>query len=150
MIIDRINDDFKSAMKNKEVLKLSALRLLKSAISYALIEENKRDGDKASDELVMKVIAKQIKQRQDSIENYEKANRSDLADKEKEEMAIFQAYMPEQLADDALEALVKSAIGESQAASKKEMGKVMKIVMEKAKGQAGGKRVSAMVQKLLP
>jgi uncharacterized protein YqeY len=132
MIIDQIESDFKEAMKAKDAARLSALRMLKSALSYAQIEKGKSDA-KLPDDDVMKAISKQIKQRKDSIDSYVKANRTDLAQKEEFELKILERYLPAQMNNQDLEILVKKVIGELGATSKKDTGRIMKAVMDQAK-----------------
>jgi hypothetical protein len=107
-------------------------------------------GKEPTDEAVAAVVARLLKQLADSFEQFSKAGRADLSGKAEREIAIYKKFQPQQLDAGALEALVKEAIAESGATSKKEMGKVMQAVMAKAKGRADGKSVSALVGRLLP
>jgi len=145
-LYDSIQTDIKVAMKEKNAIKVSTLRMLKSALQYALIEKNSESPD---DDLVMSIIQKQVKQRKDSIENFEKGGRADLKEKEEIELNILTEYLPAQLSDDDLSAIIKDAIAETGASSKKEMGLVMKAVMKKAQGRADGKRVNQLASQLL-
>ncbi|MBI5694238.1 MAG: GatB/YqeY domain-containing protein [Nitrospirae bacterium] len=142
---ERLKEDIKEAMKAKDALRLSTLRLLTSAIKYKEIEAHKE----LDDEGVMDVMNTAVKQRRDSIEQYEKAGRTDLAEQEKAELAIIQTYMPEQLGRDQIEALVKEAAAEVGAAGPKDMGKLMKALMPKVKGRADGKLVNEVVKAVL-
>src|SRR2546422_7546490 len=128
MLADKITADMKDAMRAKDVMRLSTLRLLKSAIDYYKIEKKQ---ETLTDADVTAVIKKQIKQRQDSIEGFEKGNRADLADKEKAELAILKSYLPEELSQAQLEEIIKAAIAEVGATLKADMGKVMKAVQAK-------------------
>ena len=143
---ERIDSDLKDAMRAKEAGKLAVLRMLKSAVKYAAIE--KPDGV-LDDATATQVIRKQVKQRQDSIESFEKGGRPELAAKEKEEMEILNAYLPKGLTAEELSTLVREAIAEVGATSKAQMGAVMKAVQAKAAGRADGKTLSAEVQKQL-
>jgi uncharacterized protein len=142
----QILDDTKTAMKAKEMDKVTTLRFLQAAIKNKEIEIRPNE---LTDEDVMTVLRKSVKQRQDSIEQFNAANRSDLADKEKAELAIIEGYLPQQLSADVIEKFVKEAIAESGATSMKDMGGVMKIVMAKTQGAADNKVVSELVKKSL-
>ena len=143
---DRIDADLKDAMRAKAAGKLSVLRGLKSALKYAAIEK----ADAALDDsAAVQVIRKQVKQRQDSIESFEKGGRPELAAKEKEELEILNAYLPKGLSPEELSALVREAIAEVGATSKAQMGAVMKALQAKVAGRAGGKTLSGEVQKQL-
>jgi uncharacterized protein YqeY len=144
----QIEGQIKEAMVNKETLRLSALRVLKSAIQYAAIEKGGADY-KADDALVISVVRKEVKKRQDSIDGFQKAGRADLIEKEKAEIDILTAFLPQEMSDADLEKLVRDAIAESGATGKAQMGAVMKIAQAKAAGRADGKRLSQLVGKLL-
>lgn len=133
-------------MRAKEAGKLAVLRMLKSALKYAAIE--KPDGV-LDDSAATQVIRKQVKQRQDSIESFEKGGRPELAAKEREEIEILNAYLPKGLSAEELSALVRETIAEVGATSKAQMGAVMKALQAKAAGRADGKALSAEVQKQL-
>ena len=143
---DRIDADLKDAMRAREAGKLSVLRGLKSALKYAAIEK----ADAALDDsAAVQVIRKQVKQRQDSIESFEKGGRPELAAKEKEELEILNAYLPKRLSPEELSALVRETIVEVGATSKAQMGVVMKALQAKVAGRADGKTLSGEVQKQL-
>ena len=145
-LTERIDADLKDAMRAKEAGKLSVLRGLKSALKYAAIEK----ADAALDDTAAtQVIRKQVKQRQDSIESFEKGGRPELAAKEKEELEILNAYLPKGLSAEELSALVRETIAEVGATSKAQMGAVMKALQAKVAGRADGKTLSAEVQKQL-
>ena len=143
---ERVDSDLKDAMRAKDAGKLNVLRMLKSALKYAAIE--KPDGV-LDDSAATQVIRKQVKQRQDSIESFEKGGRPELAAKEKEEMEMLNAYLPKGLSAEELSGLVRETIAEVGATSKAQMGVVMKAVQAKAGGRADGKTLSAEVQKQL-
>src|SRR2546421_5370934 len=145
-LAERIDADLKDAMRAKEAAKLSVLRGLKSALKYAAIEKADANLDDAA---AVQVIRKQVKQRQDSIESFEKGGRPELAAKEKEELEILNAYLPKGLSAEELSALVRETITEVGATSKAQMGAVMKALQAKVAGRADGKTLSMEVQKQL-
>ena len=145
MLKDRLEVDFKIALKNKDAIKISTLRLLKSALQNARIAKK----EELLEEDVLSIIKKQVKQRKDSIEEFKKANRQDLLNKELEELEILKAYLPEELNPEELLDMIKAAIAETKAVSIKDMGKVIKEVMARAKGRADGKAVSSLAREEL-
>jgi len=144
---DRLSQEIKSAMLARDADRLTALRLLKSAIGYAQIE---RKTENLSDADVIAIIQKEIKKRRDSIDQFEKGGRPELAAKEKAEVAVLEAFLPQPFSNEELEQLVRATIQEIGATTKKEMGPVIKAVQAKAAGRADGKTISALVGKLLP
>ncbi len=147
-ISQTILEDMKTAMRAKDSVTLNVVRNLKSSIKYAAIEKLGADGE-LEDPDVITVIRKEIKKRQDSIASYAAANRPDLADTEKAELAVLEKYLPAALSQDELIAIVEAAIKETGATTKKDMGTVMKLVQERAAGRADGKTLSAEVSKRL-
>jgi uncharacterized protein YqeY len=145
----KIDDQIKEAMKAKDADKLSVLRMLKSAMKYAVIEKYGADGV-TKDEDVLASVRKEIKKRQDSIEAFEKGGRPEQAAKEKAEMKILESYLPAAMPEAELESLVKAVIAELGATDKKAMGAVMKACQTKAAGRADNRALSALVGKLLP
>jgi len=145
-LAEQIEKDVIVAMKAKDSVKVSTLRMLKSALGNYLIQVKK---DKADDSEVLGIITKQAKQRRESMDSFEKAGRKDLSDKEKIELAILEAYLPKQLTDDELRAAVQSAITSSGAQSPADMGKLMKVLMPAIQGKADGRRVQEAVKALL-
>jgi len=145
----QIDADIKKAMIAREAERLSVLRMLKSSVKYAAIQKGGADTE-LSDADVLAVVRKEAKKREDSIASYTQAARTDLADKEKSELAILRSFLPAQLSLEKLEELVREAIKETGATSKAQMGQVMKAAQAKAAGQADGKTLSAVVQRLLP
>ena len=143
---ERIDADLKDAMRAKNAGRLGVLRMLKSALKYAAIEKSDAGLDDAA---ASQVIRKQVKQRQDSIESFEKGGRPELAAKEKEELEVLNAYLPKGLEADELSALVRETIAEVGATSKAQMGAVMKALQIKVAGRADGKTLSAEVSKQL-
>ncbi len=148
IIQDQIDSDIKDAMRAREADRLSVLRLLKSALKNASIEKGGADA-KLDDPESMQVIRKQVKQRQDSVEGFEKGGRPELAAKEKAEMEILNAYLPKALSESELNTLVAEAIAESGATTKAQMGLAMKVATAKAAGQVDGKTLSQAIQKAL-
>ena len=146
MLEEKITNDFKQAMKNKEAVRVSTLSLLRSQLKYVLIDKKM---DKLNDSEVIVVIKKQAKQRQDAIEQYEKGGRQDLADKEKQEFAILKSYLPEEMGEEELRTLIQKIIGEVKATSVKDIGRVMPAVIAKVAGCADTKLVSDMVKQSL-
>jgi uncharacterized protein len=146
---ERIDSDLKEAMKAREAGRLGVIRMLKSALKNAAIEKHGVSGQ-LDDAEAMAVLRKQVKQRQDSIESFEKGNRPDLAAKEKEEMEVLSQYLPSQLGAGEITKLVAEAIAEAGATSKAQMGAVMKLVQVKAAGRADGRALSQEVQRQLP
>ncbi|MFL6527124.1 MAG: GatB/YqeY domain-containing protein [Chthoniobacterales bacterium] len=145
---ERIDNDLKDAMRAKDATRLGVLRMLKSAVKNSAIEKGGATAT-LDDSEATAVIRKQVKQRQDSIESFEKGGRSELAAKEKEELAVLQHYLPQQLGADELQKIVRDTIAELNASSKAQMGAVMKAVQAKIAGRADGKTVSQEVQRQL-
>lgn len=144
--LDRLLEDIKIAMKNREQDTLASLRTLHAAIKDATTNA----GKDPTDEAVAAVVSKALKQLTDSLEQFKAAGREDLASQAAREMALYRKYQPQQLDAEAIEALVREAIAETGAATKKEMGRVIQAVMAKARGRADGKTVSGIVGRLLP
>ena len=142
---ERIKNDIKAAMKAKDTQKRDALRLLDSALKQIEVDERKELGDAD----VIAIIAKQIKQRNDSIAQYKEAGREELAQKEQAEIDIFNVYMPKQLTDEELTQTLRTIIAEVGATSMKDMGKVMGAAKVKIGSQADGKRINETVKTLL-
>jgi uncharacterized protein len=140
---ERIDADLKDAMRAKDELKLAVLRMMKSTIKYKEVEATATVLD---DEKVVGVLTTMVKQRRDSIDEYTKANRADLADREKAEIGVIQAYMPEQLSAEGLTRAVAEGIAEAKATSLKDLGAVMKVLTPKLKGRAEGKAISDEVK----
>ncbi|PTX64859.1 hypothetical protein C8P63_10177 [Melghirimyces profundicolus] len=144
-LTERLNQDMKTAMKEKDKLTLSVLRMVRSALKNKEIEL-KRPLD---EEEALGVVSKELKQRKDSLHEFEQAGREDLAQKTRDEIAVLKQYLPEQLTEEELRQIVRETVAETGASSKADMGKVMKAIMPKVKGRADGKRVNRMVQEEL-
>ena len=143
---DQIQSDMTSAMKARDQQKVDTLRLAISSIKKKEIDETRRPLEDAE---TRGVLTTMIKQRRESIEMYRKGNRQDLLDKEQAEITVLEGYLPKQLDDAALGAMIDAAIKETNAAGMKDMGKVMKAVQAKVAGAAEGARVSALVKEKL-
>ena len=139
---EQLNDDIKTAMKARETERLNALRLLSAAVKQREVDERVTLDDAG----MVAVIEKMIKQRKDSISQYEKAQRQDLADKEKYEISVIEAYMPKQLSEAGVAAVIDAAIASTGAKSAADMGKVMGVVKPKLAGRADMGKVSAAVK----
>lgn len=145
-LAEQVRADMTAAMKAQEKERLSTLRMLQSALKNEQINV----GHELSDEEAMTVIRKAVKQRLDSIEQYVNAGRNELADKERAEMAILQTYLPPELSAEELENGLREIIASTGAASKKDMGKVMKEATARFKGRVDGKKIQEAVSRLLP
>ncbi|HVL89173.1 MAG TPA: GatB/YqeY domain-containing protein [Actinomycetota bacterium] len=145
MLRDRIGEDLKDAMKARDQVRVATLRMLIAAVKNAQVEKM----HELDDDEVIEVATREAKRRKESIEAFRSGGRDDLVTKEEAELAVLQQYLPEQLGDDELAALVDDAIAETGATGPKEMGAVMKALMPKVRGRADGAAVSAMVKQRL-
>lgn len=149
-IVDRLTDDLKEAMRNKDKVRLRTLRSLRSAFQNKEIDGREGGADtELSEQDQLAVLRKQAKQRKEAIEQYEEAGREDLVQKEQEELDVLEEYMPEQLSDDELNDILQDIIEEVGAESIADMGSVMGPAMDRLRGRADGSRVQEMVQTLL-
>ncbi|MFJ7847342.1 GatB/YqeY domain-containing protein [Peribacillus sp. NPDC097224] len=144
-LLERLNNDMKQAMKNKEKDKLSVIRMLKASLQNEALKQRQ---DLTDDE-ELTVLSRELKQRKDSLQEFENAGRSDLVDKVRTELGYVEAYMPEQLSEEEISEIVKSTIEEVKATSKADMGRVMGALMPKVKGKADGSLVNKLVQQHL-
>lgn len=146
-IKDQLTEDMKQAMKDREngKLRLSVIRMVRSNIKNVEINDKKE----LTDDEVLAVLMKEVKMRQDSLEEFQKAGRSELVAQAEEEIKILKKYLPEALSDEKLKGIVAEVVAEVGATTMKDMGKVMPAVMAKTKGRADGKRINAMVRELL-
>ncbi|HLR72182.1 MAG TPA: GatB/YqeY domain-containing protein [Pseudogracilibacillus sp.] len=145
-LINRLNDDMKQAMRVKDKEKLSVIRMVKASLQNEAIHLGV---DTLEDDDELTILSRELKQRNDSLIEFKQAGRDDLVEKIEKEIEILQIYMPEQLTEDEIEAIIIQAIKDTNATSKKEFGKVMGTVMPKVKGKADGKIVQKLVQKHL-
>jgi len=146
-LADRLQQEIKTAMLAKAADRLGALRMLKSAIGYVQIEKKT---DALSDGDFIAVVQREVKKRRDAAEQFTAGGRPELATKENAEIAVLETFLPQPLAPEELESLVRSTIQELGATDKKQMGAVMKAVQAKVAGRADGKTISGIVGKLLP
>lgn len=146
MLRENINTAVKDAMKAKDERRVSTLRMVNAAIKNADIEARGQGKEPLSDDQVLALLQKMIKQRQESVELYEKGGRSELASAEREEIAIIAAYLPKQMSDDEVKAAIAAAVAETGAASVKDMGKVIGVLRAKYAGQMDFARASAQVK----
>ena len=144
----RIDSDLKEAMRAKDTTKLSVLRMLKSALKYGAIAKSGAETE-LNDTEAAQVIRKQARQRQDSIESFEKGGRAELAEKEKEELSILNGYLPQPMSADEISKVVRETIAEAGATSRAQMGAVMKALQAKVAGRVDGKALSAEVTRQL-
>lgn len=140
-LLERLNSDMKQAMKDKAKTKLNVIRMVKSSLQNEQIQL----GRDLSDDEVLTVVNRELKQRKDSLQEFEKAGRTDLAEGVKEEITVLMAYLPEQLSEEEILSIVKETIDEVGASSKADMGRVMAAVMPKVKGKADGSLVNKLV-----
>lgn len=140
-LLDSLLADVKTAMKSQNPALLSALRMLHSQVKDATVNV----GKEPTDDVMASIVAKAIKQRQDSVEQYKAASRPDLAAKEEQEIEWFRKYQPQQLDQAEIEVLVRAIIAETGASGKKDLGKVMQALMPKVKGRSDGKLVNQVV-----
>ena len=146
-LMARLTDDMKQAMKEREAgkFRLSVIRMARASVKNVEINERRE----LTDDDVVAILSKEVKMRRDSASEFAKAGRTDLVESAEAEIAILMEYLPKQLSTEEVEALVKQAVEQSQAASVREMGKVMAILMPQLKGRADGKLVNELVRKAL-
>jgi uncharacterized protein YqeY len=142
---EQLKEDLKTAMRDKEIVKRDSIRAINTMIKQIEVDNRIELGD----EDIVKLIQRGIKQREEAISQYSTAGRSDLVEKEQEQIDVFMEYLPKQLSDDELEAIIQTIITETGATSMKDMGKIMNPAKEKIGGSADGKRINEMVKKLL-
>lgn len=142
---ETLKEDLKTAMRDKEVVKRDAIRAINTMIKQIEVDNRVELGD----EDIIKLIQRGIKQREEAIAQYSVAGRIDLVEKEQEQIDIFALYLPKQLTDAELEAIIQTIIAETGATTMKDMGKIMNPAKEKIGGSADGKRINEMVKKLL-
>lgn len=142
---EKLNEDLKQAMRDKEVVKRDSIRAINTMIKQVEVDERRV----LDDAEVIKLIQRGIKQREEAISQYSAAGREDLVQKEQEQVDVFMQYLPQQLSDEELESGMKEIIAEVEATSLKDMGKVMGSASKKFAGVADGKRINEMVKKLL-
>ena len=144
-LYDTIDSDLKGALKSKDSIRVSTLRMVRTALKNKEVELRR----KLDEPEILRIFAQQAKQHKDSIEQYERGGRHDLADKEKQELAILESYLPSQLGEEELRSVIKAIIAETGASGVKDIGKVMKEAMVRLAGKADGKIVNKIVKDLL-
>ncbi|MFA1820454.1 GatB/YqeY domain-containing protein [Virgibacillus oceani] len=145
-LLEKLNQDMKQAMKNKDKQTLSVIRMVKASIQNEAIKVGNNTLSKDEE---LNVLSREVKQRKDSLQEFKSAGRDDLVEKTESELHILQEYMPKQLSNEELEKIVQSTIQEVNASSKKDIGKVMSAIMPKVKGKADGAQINKIVQKQL-
>jgi len=145
VLAERLAEDLKQAMKDKDKVRLSVIRMVRAAIKNAEIDKQRS----LNEDEILDVLNRELKKRQESLAEFEKAGRGDLVEQVQEEIRILRQYLPEPLDEAALLALIDEAIRETGAASKRDLGKVMGFLMPKVKGRADGKKVNQLVQQRL-
>ncbi|MDN3018580.1 GatB/YqeY domain-containing protein [Paenibacillus sp. BSR1-1] len=145
-LLERLNNDMKQAMKNKEKDKLSVIRMVKSSLQNEAIKLGVKE---LSEDVELTVLSREVKQRKDSLHEFDKAGREDLVEKLRAELAVVELYLPKQLSEEELSEIVAQTISEVGAKSKADMGKVMAAIMPKVKGKADGSLVNKFVQQHL-
>jgi uncharacterized protein len=146
MLLEKINEDLKDAMRAKDSLRTDTIRMFKSALNYYQIDKQLKE---VTDDDVLAILQKQAKQRKEAIAGFESGGRTESAEKEKKELAILEGYLPKQASLDDIKKIIIDTIAEAGAVNKKDFGKVMKAVTGKLKGQADGKVVSQIVNEEL-
>ncbi len=146
---DRISEDIKSAMKAKDKIRLETVRSIKKVLLEKEVSLRPQGQERLTETQEIEVLSQQAKQRRDSIEQYRQAGRDDLADKEAQELAIIEEYLPGQLSEEEVGAVVDEVIAQTGATSVKDMGKVMGPVMQQLKGRADGQKIQAIVKEKL-
>jgi uncharacterized protein YqeY len=144
-MLEKLNEDMKSAMKSRDEFRLSTIRLVKSELKYDEIKK----GHELSDQEIVEVIVRESKKRREALEGAEMAGRADLAEKAKAELSILQEYLPKQLGEEEIEQIVRDIMAEVGAAGPKDKGKLMGVLMPKVRGAADGKLVNQVVERLL-
>lgn len=142
---EQLLEDMKLAMKSRDALRLSTIRLLRSSVSYARINK----GDELTDDEVLEVLSREAKQRRETIDAAVAGGRSDIADREQAELEIINAYLPKQLDEAEIEAIAREVVAEVGATDLKDRGKVMGPLMQRIRGKADGKLAGAVVEKIL-
>lgn len=144
-LAEKLSNDLKTALKSGDKIRLGILRMVKAEIKNKEIEKGASPGE----EEILAMLRSFVKRAKDSIEQFSNAGRTDLAEKEKAELAVIQEYLPRQISEDDIRQIVKDAVAETGASGPKDMGRVMKAVMGKTKGQADGKLVNSLVKEIL-
>lgn len=142
---EKLQEDLKSSMKNKDTIKKSVVTLIRAAIKQYEVDNRVE----LADDAIIDIISKQLKQRKDSLAEFEKANRDDLIEETKSEIQVLEGYLPQQLSEEELEKIVIETIDEVGATSMKDMGKIMSTIKPKTAGRADGRKINELVKKNL-
>ena len=142
---EKLQEDLKSSMKNKDTIRKSVVTLIRAAIKQYEVDNRVE----LADDAIIDIISKQLKQRKDSLAEFEKANRDDLIEETKSEIQVLEGYLPQQLSEEELEKIVIETIAEVGATSMKDMGKIMAIIKPKTAGRADGRKINELVKKNL-
>lgn len=142
---ERLQEDLKSSMKNKDTIRKSVVTLIRAAIKQYEVDNRVE----LADDAIIDIISKQLKQRKDSLAEFEKANRDDLIEETKSEIQVLEGYLPQQLSEEELEKIVIETIAEVGATSMKDMGKIMATIKPKTAGRADGRKINELVKKNL-
>ncbi len=142
---EKLQEDLKSSMKNKDTIKKSVVTLIRAAIKQYEVDNRVE----LADDAIIDIISKQLKQRKDSLAEFEKANRDDLIEETKSEIQVLEGYLPQQLSEEELEKIVIETIAEVGATSMKDMGKIMATIKPKTAGRADGRKINELVKKNL-
>ena len=142
---EKLQEDLKSSMKNKDTIRKSVVTLIRAAIKQHEVDNRVE----LADDAIIDIISKQLKQRKDSLAEFEKANRDDLVEETKSEIQVLEGYLPQQLSEEELEKIVIETIAEVGATSMKDMGKIMATVKPKTAGRADGRKINELVKKNL-
>lgn len=142
---EKLQEDLKSSMKNKDTIRKSVVTLIRAAIKQYEVDNRVE----LADDAIIDIISKQLKQRKDSLAEFEKANRDDLVEETKSEIQVLEGYLPQQLSEDELEKIVIETIAEVGATSMKDMGKIMATIKPKTAGRADGRKINELVKKNL-
>ena len=142
---EKLQEDLKSSMKNKDTVKKSVVTLIRAAIKQHEVDNRVE----LADDAIIDIISKQLKQRKDSLAEFEKANRDDLVEETKSEIQVLEGYLPQQLSEEELEKIVIETIAEVGATSMKDMGKIMTTIKPKTAGRADGRKINELVKKNL-
>lgn len=148
-LAETLQHDLKDAMRAKDAVRLRTIRALRAALTEKEIAEREGGSAELTPDQMLAVVQKQAKQRRDAIEQYEAASRDDLAQKERDELAVIEAYLPAQASDDDIRAVLHDVIAATGAASPRDMGKVMGVAMKRLRGKADGRRINEIVRELL-
>ena len=142
---EQLTEDLKASMKNKDIIRKDVVTMIRSSIKQIEVDERRE----CTDDDIIAIVAKQVKQRKDALESFQKGQRQDLVEQTRAEIDVLESYLPAQLSEEELMLIIMEAITSTDAQTIKDMGKVMSQVMEKSKGKADGKMVNQLVRQIL-